>query len=111
MKRTLHLLTLLLALALLLPSCGGTDGADGADKSASTGEKGAATPKDPGKPVVCPVCGLTFGANEATATHEHGGRTYHFLLADHKEAFAADPASYLKAPPPQGSLPSAPPPQ
>jgi len=54
-----------------------------------------AKPTDPKKQVECPVCGLRFGAGEATASHVHEGTTYHFLLEDHKQAFAADPASYL----------------
>ena len=59
-----------------------------------------AEPVDPKKQVECPVCGLKFGAGEATATHVHEGTTYHFLLEDHKDAFTADPASYLGEPAP-----------
>jgi YHS domain-containing protein len=66
--------------------------------SAALGKPEQAEPSDPGEQVVCPVCGLRFGAEETVAKHEHGGQTYHFLLADHREAFAADPLSFLEKP-------------
>jgi YHS domain-containing protein len=95
-----------LALGLASCKCGDaveqTGGPDDATKQAdgkAAQPEGSPT-SEPGEQVVCPVCGLRFGAEEATATHEHDGETYHFLLEDHKDAFAADPTSYLDRPTP-----------
>jgi YHS domain-containing protein len=96
------------ALALGLASCKCGDVAEQtqgpADATKPSGGAAAgpqsAQPAESREQVVCPVCGLRFGADEAVATHEHDGKTYHFLLEDHKDAFAADPASYLDEPAP-----------
>jgi len=103
----------LLAAALILSlascRCGeGTEQAGGAATTPDAVERPPAAPSsvtpaanaEPGKRVVCPVCGLEFGADEAAATYEHAGKTYYFLLQDHRDAFAEDPARYLDRPPP-----------
>ena len=94
---------LVMVLALGLASCKCGDVAEQTPGPAAATEQGdrrddhpsSAVPAATGEQVECPVCGLRFGADEAVATHEHEGKTYHFLLEDHKEAFAADAASYL----------------
>lgn len=99
---------LIASLAVALASCkcgegtdqvqGPTDAAKAADAAGSA--EASAKPAEAGQQVVCPVCGLRFGRDEAAATHEHGGRVYYFLLEDHQRAFAADPQSFLDDPAP-----------
>ncbi|MCP4600923.1 MAG: hypothetical protein GY847_10410 [Proteobacteria bacterium] len=45
--------------------------------------------------VVCPVCGLTFGVDEAVGTYTHENNVFHFLIKDHMKTFAAEPHRYL----------------
>ncbi len=45
---------------------------------------------------VDPVCGMTVVKAKAAATFEHDGTTYYFCNVGCKEAFAKDPAKYLK---------------
>lgn len=77
-----------------------------ADSSAPTAEnRSLSTATAEARPgggalVTCPVCGLSFRANEAIATFEHKGHTYYFLLQDHRDAFAARPERYLTSSPP-----------
>jgi len=51
--------------------------------------------EDRGKQVTCPVCGLTFGRAEAEGSYTYKNVTYYFLIKDHRDAFTADPESYL----------------
>lgn len=96
----------MLALGLASCKCGDaaeqSQGPADATKQVGSSDEPQASAKqpEPGEQVTCPVCGLRFGVEEAVATHEHSGTTYHFLLEDHKEAFVADPGSYLKQPSP-----------
>ncbi len=48
--------------------------------------------------VRCPVCDLTFDVSEAIGEHKFQGKMYYFLVADHKQAFAEDPQSYILSP-------------
>ena len=43
-----------------------------------------------------PVCGMRIDSDEAWGTIEHEGTTYHFCSQACHDAFAADPASYVK---------------
>ncbi len=87
-------ITLILLTAIAICAC---NGSASNTKSVSPAES-AEAPPDPGRSVVCPVCGLTFGHREAIDTHTHKGITYYFLIKDHREAFAADPETYLNSP-------------
>ena len=42
-----------------------------------------------------PVCGMDIDPQEAAATSEHEGTTYHFCAVGCKEAFDAEPAKFL----------------
>ena len=46
--------------------------------------------------VLDPVCGMRFEAEEAAATAESGGRTYHFCAEHCREAFEEDPERYVR---------------
>jgi YHS domain-containing protein len=69
---------------------------------ACRGERTAPAPSAPaskhriGQTVTCPVCGLRFDAGEADFTATHDGRTYYFLLEDHRDAFAEAPGDYIR---------------
>lgn len=41
-----------------------------------------------------PVCGMEIEEEDAVATVEHKGRTYHFCSEDCKETFEEDPDDY-----------------
>lgn len=86
-------------LAAAAASCG-EDAPEAPPAPAATPETAAAPKGDPGQPVRCPVCDLEFRSDEAAGTHVHEGRTYHFLIDDHRRAFAAEPGRYLTASPP-----------
>jgi Cu+-exporting ATPase len=45
--------------------------------------------------VIDPVCGMRIEEDDAVATAEHEGATYHFCSQACHDAFVADPASYL----------------
>jgi YHS domain-containing protein len=42
-----------------------------------------------------PVCGMRIDSDEAVATIEHEGTTYHFCSQTCHDAFEANPASYV----------------
>ncbi len=69
---------------------------------ACRGECTAPAPSPPalkqriGRTVTCPVCGLRFDAGEADFTATHDGRTYYFLVEDHRDAFAEAPGDYIR---------------
>lgn len=42
-----------------------------------------------------PVCGMRVDPEEAVASVEHDGETYHFCSEACRDAFIADPAAYL----------------
>lgn len=44
-----------------------------------------------------PVCGMRFEDEEAAATVEHEGETYHFCAPGCRDAFEEDPERYLEA--------------
>lgn len=48
---------------------------------------------------VDPVCGMTVRADPASHPVEHAGATYYFCCVGCRDAFVADPASYLPSPP------------
>ncbi|CAN5596498.1 YHS domain-containing protein [soil metagenome] len=41
-----------------------------------------------------PVCSMVFEDSEASATVEHGGKTYYFCSKDCAETFEDDPEDY-----------------
>jgi Cu+-exporting ATPase len=45
--------------------------------------------------VTDPVCGMRIDSDDAVATAEHGGTTYHFCSEACHDAFVADPASFI----------------
>lgn len=45
--------------------------------------------------VIDPVCGMRIEQDDAVATAEHEGATYHFCSQACHDAFVADPVSYL----------------
>lgn len=45
--------------------------------------------------VTDPVCGMHIDSEEAAATFEYEGRTYHFCSQACREAFEANPSSYV----------------
>lgn len=50
----------------------------------------------PEEMVVDPYCGVRLRRSQAAASAEYGGRTWWFCLADHREAFLADPERALR---------------
>jgi Cu+-exporting ATPase len=46
--------------------------------------------------VTDPVCGMRIDPDEAAATADHDGTTYHFCSEACHDAFVADPARYLE---------------
>ena len=68
-------------------------GAHGSGKTATPGPPPPAG--DPDEIVVDPFCGLKLRKGEAAAAAEWNGRTYWFCLADHRDAFLADPRKAL----------------
>jgi len=56
---------------------------------------GAATGGPTDEVVVDPFCGMRLRKSEAAASAEVGGVTYWFCLADHRDAFLADPQRAL----------------
>lgn len=56
----------------------------------------ATAPGDADEIVVDPYCGVRLKRSEAAASAEHGGRTWWFCLADHRDAFLADPEGALR---------------
>lgn len=45
--------------------------------------------------VVDPVCGMRIDTEDAAATAEYDGKTYYFCSTACREAFVADPTSYV----------------
>jgi len=45
--------------------------------------------------VDCPVCGVAVDPETAIATAVHDAQTYHFSSTDCRDAFVADPGSYI----------------
>ncbi len=45
-------------------------------------------------PVKDPVCGMTIQTQDAVATADHKGKTYHFCSQDCKSEFDANPEDY-----------------
>jgi YHS domain-containing protein len=45
--------------------------------------------------VTDPVCGMRIDSDDAVATVEHGGTSYHFCSQACHDAFVADPASFI----------------
>jgi YHS domain-containing protein len=91
---------LALVAIVALAGCGSEPKAEGGKTAASAGKTaGAARSADAEKDVICPVCGLVFKAGEAVGKVDYKGKTYYFLLADHKKAFEADPEAYLSGKP------------
>lgn len=45
-------------------------------------------------PVKDPVCGMTIETQDAVATSEYKGKTYHFCSRDCKSEFDANPDDY-----------------
>ncbi len=43
-----------------------------------------------------PICGMDVKEEEAAATYEYKGKTYHFCAVGCKEKFAQDPERYLE---------------
>jgi len=64
-----------------------------ADGSAATG---TTAPGNPDELVVDPFCGVRLRRNEAAASAEYQGLTWWFCLADHRDAFLADPETALR---------------
>ena len=50
-----------------------------------------------GTMVTDPVCGMTIAAQEAAATVDHGGRTYHFCAEGCARRFRENPAAFTDA--------------
>jgi Cu+-exporting ATPase len=46
--------------------------------------------------VTDPVCGMKIDSEDAVATADHRGATYHFCSQACHDAFVADPAFYLE---------------
>jgi P-type Cu+ transporter len=55
-----------------------------------------------------PVCGMTIAPEDAVATVDHDGRTYHFCAAECARRFRADPGAYLAPSRPEKTAASAP---
>jgi Cu+-exporting ATPase len=45
--------------------------------------------------VMDPVCGMRIDPDDAAATADHDGTTYYFCAQSCRDAFVADPASYV----------------
>ena len=45
--------------------------------------------------VIDPVCGMRIDPDDAAATAEHDGTTYHFCSQSCQDAFVADPGSFV----------------
>jgi len=45
--------------------------------------------------VTDPVCGMRIDSDDAVATVEHGGASFHFCSQACHDAFVADPASFI----------------
>jgi YHS domain-containing protein len=88
-------------LLLLAVGCGGEPRVEGGKPPTPAAGKapGAIKNPDADKDVICPVCGLVFKQGEAVGKVDYKGKTYYFLLADHKKAFEADPEAYLSGRP------------
>ena len=95
---------LLVSTALALPGCakrsasGAPDAAATPDATATTGPSAKAAGTDPDEVVVDPFCGMKIKRGEAAASAEWQGAKYWFCLADHREAFLADPQRALCRP-------------
>jgi YHS domain-containing protein len=91
----------LCCLVLALSSCArrpgaGSDGTTAPAPAASDGARTAAgAPGDADELVVDPYCGMRLKRGEAAASVEIRGTTYYFCLADHRDAFLADPPRAL----------------
>ena len=98
-------LAALLACLALAPAGCAKRSASGAPDAATTSATdappaGAAKSggEDPDQVVVDPFCGMKIKRGEAAASAEWRGTTYWFCLADHRDAFLADPQRALCRP-------------
>ena len=57
------------------------------------------SPSEAAAQVTDPVCGMTIAAEDAVATVDHGGRTYHFCAEGCARRFREDPAAFLRPAP------------
>ena len=70
--------------------------------SAGTAARGSAGPRGPAAAgpapaeAIDPVCGMTVRAGQSGHPLEHDGVTYYFCSTGCRQAFAADPAAYVK---------------
>ncbi|NMC69138.1 MAG: YHS domain-containing protein [Myxococcales bacterium] len=69
---------------------------DAAPDAEATSTTAAPAPGDAGEIVVDPFCGVRLRRSEAAASAEYGGKTWWFCLADHRDAFLADPEGALR---------------
>ena len=88
-------LSLLVGFALLLPGCAKRPTSGAADAAAAKTPPPGPAAADPGEIVVDPFCGMNIERGEAAASAEWRGTTYWFCLADHRDAFLADPQRSL----------------
>ena len=56
-------------------------------------------PSEAAAQVTDPVCGMTIAAEDAVATVDHGGRTYHFCAEGCARRFREDPEAFLRPAP------------
>jgi len=57
------------------------------------------SPSEAAAQVTDPVCGMTIAPEDAVATVDHGGRTYHFCAEGCARRFREDPAAFLRPAP------------
>jgi YHS domain-containing protein len=94
----------LLAVLALVPACSKKGDSSGRPPSATeataarTPDSASGVPAASGSPdeiVVDPFCGMKLKKSEAAASTTYDGVTYWFCLADHRDAFLADPQKAL----------------
>jgi YHS domain-containing protein len=94
----------LLAVLALVPACSKRGDSAGRAPSATeatgarTSDSASGVPAATGSPdeiVVDPFCGMKLKKSEAAASATYDGVTYWFCLADHRDAFLADPQRAL----------------
>ena len=57
------------------------------------------SPSEAAAPVTDPVCGMTIAPEDAVATVDHGGRTYHFCAEGCARRFREEPEAFLRPAP------------
>ncbi|WP_135821686.1 XdhC family protein [Halostella litorea] len=76
------------------------DGAETTDDETADSDADAAADDgdDAGgsEPAVDPVCGMTVDPDDAAASVEHGGRTYHFCCHGCADSFESEPSAYVE---------------